>query len=367
MRRTLCPACGTKTLAAYTIDTHELEKCHRCHGIWFDEPELMDYIESHANNPDEAKTFELVNNETASGKSKQHCYDCNVAMVQHKILPAHSTVIDACHHCDTFWVSHENIRHVQYSHDLRHALTAINAGFTWRSWLFQILTKMPVEYNAKPHATPWVTLCLILFNILFFLPRFIEPGLGDWTIYNLSLVVPIHDSLWFLSTLLTAQFMHGDLMHIAGNLYFLWIMGDNIEDALGKRRFILAYLITGTVGMLLEVGFAVVQGQELLLLGASAAVSGLFGMYIVWFRHAKLSIMLIVYQLRLPAYWFLGIWVVTNLYGLFSGGYGVAYLAHLGGFAAGLLFALVYRKQVYQENPLLYLLNNKPKKIKPAS
>lgn len=361
MRRTRCPACATKTLLAYSIDNHELEKCDSCQGLWFDEPELMDYIESHAKSPDTAKPFHLVNDETHKGKSKQYCYDCNRAMVQHKVLPDHPTVIDACHHCNTFWVSHENIRHVQYSQDLREALTHINASFSWRSWFFQLLTKMPVEYNAKPHATPWITYSFILLNIILFLPRFISPGLGDWTLYNLSIVAPIHDITWFLSTLITAQFMHGDLMHIAGNLYFLWIIGDNIEDALGKKRFILAYLFTGTAGMLLEVAFAVAQERELLLLGASAAVSGLFGMYIVWFRHAKLSVMLIVYQLRLPAYWFLGIWVATNLYGLFSGGFGVAYLAHLGGFAAGLAFALFYRKQVYKDNPLLYLLNHSPK------
>ena len=342
------------------IDEHELEKCHRCHGLWFDEPELMATIESHAHSPDTANTFELVNDETHNGKSKQYCYDCDCYMVQHKILSGHSTVIDACHQCNTFWVSQDNIKHVQYSHDLREALAEINAGFSWRSWLFQILMKMPVEYNAKPRTTPWVTYSFTLLNILLFLPRFISPGFGDWTTYNLSIIAPIYDPIWFLGTLVSAQFMHGDLMHIVGNLYFLWIIGDNIEDALGKKRFILAYLLTGTVGMLLEVGFAILEGRELLLLGASAAVSGLFGMYIVWFRHAKLTVMLIVYQFRLPAYWFLGIWVVTNLYGLFSGGFGVAYLAHLGGFAAGLAFALLYRKQVYKDNPLLYLLNNKP-------
>jgi len=362
MQRTHCPACATKTLTAYSIDDHELEKCSQCHGLWFDEPELIAYIDAHRDKPDALNSFSLLNDATHQGKSQQHCHDCNQAMTQYAILPNDPTVIDACHRCDTFWVSRENIQRVQYSHDLRDALTRINAGFTWRSWFFQILMKMPVEYNAKPRTTPWVTYGLILLNILFFLPFFISPGLRDWTFYNLSIVTPVHDPAWFLGNLISAQFMHGSLMHIVGNCYFLWIIGDNIEDALGKKRFILAYLCTGIVGMLLEAGFAISESRESILLGASAAVSGLFGMYIVWFKHAKLSVMLIVYQLRLPAYWFLGIWVITNLFGFFSGSEGVAYLAHLGGFVAGLAFALVYRAKVYQDNPLLALLNNKPDK-----
>lgn len=362
MQRTHCPACATKTLVAFSIDEHELEKCSHCHGLWFDEPELMAYIEAHTDKPDALHSFQLVSDATNQGKSQQYCHDCQQPMTQHSILPHDDTVIDACHRCDTFWVSHENIKRVQYSHDLREALTQINAGFTWRSWFFQLMLRMPVEYNAKPHAVPLAMYSIFTLNILLFLVRFISPGAGDWATYNLSIITPIYDALWFTGTLISAQFMHGDLMHIVGNLYFLWIIGDNIEDALGKKRFVLAYLITGTAGMLLEVIFAVAAEREMVLLGASAAVSGLFGMYIVWFRHAKLSVMLIVYQFRLPAYWFLGIWVLTNLYGLFSGGFGVAYLAHLGGFAAGLGFALAYRKQVYKDKPLLYLLNHKPRR-----
>ena len=359
MKRTKCPACNTATLSAYAIDEHELEKCDSCHGLWFDEPELMDYIEANANDPD--KGFNILEQTQSKGKSSAFCHDCDKPMLIHELIPHHDTHIDACHSCDTFWVSREDIKHVQHSHDLRDALTQINAGFSWRSWFFQLMMRMPVEYNAKPHTTPWAVYIILALNVILFSVRYLSPSAGDWTIYNLSLVTPIYDALWFLCTLVTAQFMHGDLMHIVGNMYFLWIIGDNIEDVLGKKRFVLAYILTGIAGMLLEVSFAVAEAREMLLLGASAAVSGLFGMYIVWFKHAKLSVMLIVYQFRLPAYWFLGIWVATNLYGLFSGGFGVAYLAHLGGFAAGLVFALVYRKQVYKDNPLLYLLNNKPK------
>jgi len=358
MKRLFCPSCNTPTLKAFSIDDHELEKCETCHGLWFDEPELMNYIESHAD--ELTKGFNIIQEESNPLESARFCHDCNKPMVEHELIPKHKTYIDACHSCDTFWVNRESIKHVQHSHDLREALTKINAGFTWRSWFFQLMLRMPVEYNAKSRAIPLAMYSIFILNILFFLLRFISPGAGDWATHNLSIITPIYDTLWFIGTLISAQFMHGDLMHIFGNLYFLWVIGDNIEDALGKKRFVLAYLITGTAGMLLEVIFAVAAEREMMLLGASAAVSGLFGMYIVWFRHAKLSVMMIVFQFRLPAYWFLGIWALTNLYGLFSGGFGVAYLAHLGGFVAGLIFAVVYRGRVYKNNPLLYLLNNKP-------
>ena len=359
MKRIKCPACNTPTLSTYHIGSWQLEKCRSCGGLWFDEPELTEYIETHANDP--SKGFNLVDDATSLGKSTQHCHTCDIPMEQLLLIENHTVVIDTCNSCKSFWVEHQHIQHVKHSHDLRDALEEIHKGFSWYSWLFQIIMKMPVEYNAKPHATPWITYTLILLNLLLFLPRFIDPAWGDWTMYQLTVLIPIYDSAArFMASLITAQFVHGDLMHIIGNLYFLWIIGDNIEDALGKTKFILAYLITGTIGILAEAGFALIEQRELVLMGASAAVSGLFGMYIIWFRHAKLSVMLVFYQFRLRAYWFLGIWVITNLYGLFSGGFGVAYVAHLGGFIAGLVFALLYQQQVYRNNPLLYLLNNRP-------
>lgn len=363
MLRTRCPCCSTETLVAYSIDDHELEKCTTCEGIWFDEPELMAYIEAHAE--DSTKAFKLISEESHRGESARYCHDCQKPMVKHELLENHSTEIDACHSCNTFWIDIEEIKHVQHSHDLRAALADIHKGFTWRSWFFELLFRMPVEYNSQPKKTPWVTYILILINILLFSTRFISPSLEAWTFENLSTVTPIVDYSQFFASLVSAQFMHLDLMHLIGNLYFLWIIGDNIEDALGKRKYLLAYMICGTIGMLLEVAFALLQDRTMFLMGASAAVSGLFGMYVIWFRHAKLSVMVIVYQFRLPAIWFFSIWLLTNVIGFVWQSGNVAFLAHLGGFFAGLLFALAYKSTVYKKNPLLHLLNtpsfgNKP-------
>ncbi len=360
MRRRICPSCSTSTLDTYSIDNHELERCTRCHGIRFDEPELMAYIESHAHEPE--KGFNLVSDDTHKGESVRYCYCCEKPMVKHELLENHSTEIDACHTCNTFWVDEEEIKHVQYTHDLRLALSEIHKGFSWKSWCFQLLLRMPVEYNAKPKTTPWVTYALVALNFLFFSVRYISPEMNIWMFDNFSAMVPVVDMQQFALSIVTAQFMHFDWFHLLGNLYFLWILGDNIEDAIGKRRYLLAYLICGAIGLLLEMAFAHIQGRPIFLMGASASVSGLFGMYLVWFRHAKLSVMLVVYQLRLPVIFFFGFWILENIWGLLSGSMGVAFLAHLSGFFAGLLFALLYKSKVYDRNPLLYVLNTLPNK-----
>ncbi|MGH1486783.1 MAG: rhomboid family intramembrane serine protease [Cellvibrionaceae bacterium] len=364
MLRTICPSCNTKSLQAFSIEAHEVERCDICHGLWFDEPELMAYIEQHAD--DKLSSFELINDDNFKGKGSRQCHDCNKPMMRHQLLEGYKIDIDACHSCNTFWIDPEEINHVQHSRDLKASLAKINQGFTWRSWFFEFFLRMPVEYNIQPKKIPWVTYIFIAINILLFSVRLVSPTAGVWTINTLSVLYPIVDYSQLAISLLSAQFMHGDLMHLLGNIYFLWIIGDNVEDSLGKLRFALLYILCGIVGFLLELYLTFIFDREIILLGASAAVSGLFGMYLIWFRHAKLSIMLVFYQFRLPAFWFFGLWLITNISGLFASDLGIAYGAHLGGFAAGILVALIYKNKVYDNNTLLRLLNTKAPVINSA-
>lgn len=323
--------------------------------MWFEEQQLMDYIQEHAH--DDAAGFNLVSEDNSKGAGERVCHPCQRTMMKHQLIKHHDTEIDACYSCSRFWIDAHEIEYVQHSHTLKGALKEINQGFSWKSWFFEFIFRMPVEYNLKPKKTPWMTYSLILVNALIFLVQMLSPELTILVYQKLALVVPIENGAHFLMTLITAQFVHGGLLHIFGNMYFLWIIGDNVEDCIGKTKFLALYLLTGTVGMLLEVALSVAVDRPMLLMGASAAVSGLFGLYLVWFRHAKLSIMVIAYQFRLPAIWFFSLWLLINLLGFVSGQGGVAYLAHLGGFFAGLLFGFVLKSSVYASNPVIRLLN----------
>jgi membrane associated rhomboid family serine protease len=149
-------------------------------------------------------------------------------------------------------------------------------------------------------------------------------------------------------TLFTSMFMHGGFAHIAGNMLFLWIFGDNIEDRLGHVKYVIFYLLCGVIASLSHVfatGVFAGDEQSLLVpsLGASGAISGVLGAYILLHPKRRVTVILFRFLTQVPAYVAIGIWFAFQLIsglGMLGGGSqtgGVAYAAHIGGFLAGLI------------------------------
>jgi len=149
-------------------------------------------------------------------------------------------------------------------------------------------------------------------------------------------------------TLFTSMFMHGGIAHIAGNMLFLWIFGDNIEDSMGHLRYLVFYLLCGVLAslahVLLTAAFATDQSSLMIpSLGASGAISGVLGGYILLFPTRRVTVILFRFLTDVPAYVAIGIWFAFQLIsglGMLGGGSqggGVAYAAHVGGFVAGLV------------------------------
>jgi membrane associated rhomboid family serine protease len=143
-------------------------------------------------------------------------------------------------------------------------------------------------------------------------------------------------------TLLTAMFMHGGVAHIAGNLWFLWIFGDNIEDDLGHGRYVVFYLLCGLLASLAHVAVSVGGPQaQVPSLGASGAISGVLGGYLVLHPHRRVTVLLVRVIMNVPGYAAVGLWFLFQLVsglGMLGGDSaigGVAYAAHIGGFIAG--------------------------------
>ncbi len=155
-------------------------------------------------------------------------------------------------------------------------------------------------------------------------------------------------------TLLTSIFMHGGIAHLFGNMLFLWIFGDNVEDALGHLRYLLFYLTTGIVASLAHVFTTVAlygAGSEQALvpsLGASGAISGVLGGYMLLFPQRRVTVIMFRAVTQVPSYVAIGMWFVFQLIsglGIFGGGSqvgGVAYAAHIGGFICGLLLVRIF-------------------------
>ena len=158
-------------------------------------------------------------------------------------------------------------------------------------------------------------------------------------------------------TLLTAVFMHGSIAHIAGNMLFLWIFGDNIENTLGHLRYLLFYLVCGLLASLAYVYSTVFFGGDPLIpsLGASGAISGVLGAYLLLFPGRRVTVLLFRFITQVPAFVAVGLWFVFQLIaglgvlGDPSSGDGVAYAAHIGGFVAGLLLVKLFA--VGRQNP----------------
>ena len=147
----------------------------------------------------------------------------------------------------------------------------------------------------------------------------------------------------------SSMFLHAGFWHLAGNMLYLWIFGNNIEDVLGKFRFILFYLVCGTIAALGHI--ATDTSSVIPMVGASGAVSGVLGAYLVLFPFARVKtlvfIVIFVTIIRIPALVLLGLWIalqVLNGIAVSGGAPGVAWFAHIGGFLAGMILILPFRK-----------------------
>jgi membrane associated rhomboid family serine protease len=143
-------------------------------------------------------------------------------------------------------------------------------------------------------------------------------------------------------SVLTSMFLHGDLMHLGGNLLFLWIFGNNIEDHLGAARYLLFYVVAGVVATLAHV--ALNLDSTIPMVGASGAIAGVMGAYLVWFPNAPVRTLIAFFfitLIRVRAKWVLGFWFALQFFT--SPNSGVAWAAHVGGFVFGVVIGLIVR------------------------
>ncbi|WP_462253924.1 rhomboid family intramembrane serine protease [Ferruginibacter sp.] len=159
-------------------------------------------------------------------------------------------------------------------------------------------------------------------------------------------LLPTNIPVYF--TLITAMFMHGSWMHLLGNMLYLFIFGDNLEHRLGKSRFFIFYLLTGVIASLSHVfsTYFLQQSSITPSLGASGAISGVLGGYLLLFPKLKVKALFLYQVVVIPASLALGVWIAFQIVsGLVGGGGGVAYAAHIGGFIAGLLLIKFFDKK----------------------
>ncbi|MDD2903042.1 MAG: rhomboid family intramembrane serine protease [Syntrophales bacterium] len=202
--------------------------------------------------------------------------------------------------------------------------------------------------GAAGNSWPWVTLGLIALNVAVYLYQLHLGPQGESTLFlqggavaaKLSQVklLSSRQSLWILATMFSSLFLHGGWVHLLGNMWFLWLFGEALEADLGHLRFLGFYLFSGFFSCLFHVLAA--STLDAPLIGASGAIAGVLGGYLVRLPKAPIRT-LVFWRLKaeikeIPAFFWLGLWLALQFYGLRQGGT-VAWVAHLGGFAIGVL------------------------------
>lgn len=203
---------------------------------------------------------------------------------------------------------------------------------------------------------PYVTYGLMALTILIFaVQSVLPPAAFDQTTINFGMIpIVVRDVYpqpvaWLpdWSTLVTYAFLHADWLHLLSNMLFLWIFGDNIEDAMGHVRFLIFYLACAICAALAHLAFNFDANGP--LIGASGAVAGVMGAYILLYPHARVFVLariVIPIPLPVPAFWMLGFWIATQIfYVLIGSDEPVAWWAHLGGFVAGVVLALGFKRR----------------------
>ncbi|MBC7805388.1 MAG: rhomboid family intramembrane serine protease [Akkermansiaceae bacterium] len=227
---------------------------------------------------------------------------------------------------------------------------------------------IPLRDENPVRITPWLTYLLIVVNVIVFLmeefggigatERGLVGPMAGWTMIPAEITtgqdIPTNGvSLRpFYLTLFTSMFMHGGWLHLGGNMLYLWIFGNNIEDTLGRGRYLFFYLLSGLAASAAQI--AIGPDSVIPNLGASGAIAGVLGAYLILFPTARVDslIFLAIFftKIRVPAFILLGFWIVSQFFSQFLGSLtmrdggsgGVAYMAHIGGFIAGMVLIKLF-------------------------
>jgi membrane associated rhomboid family serine protease len=211
---------------------------------------------------------------------------------------------------------------------------------------------LPIRDYNPPRRRALLTwgLILINFGVYFYLaqnPVMDENAIARYAVTPADITAGRH-----LGTLITSMFLHANLLHVAGNMLFLWIFGNNVEDKLGELKFLVVYFASGIGGSLLQI--FITPDSTVPMLGASGAISGLLAAYVLYFPRARILTFVIPFFIfTLPAYVFIGYWIALQGLNAFLNigaiGGGVAFFAHVGGFGTGLILALLLRPREHAD------------------
>ena len=349
--RCYCPKCR-KPMHPLSLEGVEVDLCPDCLGMWFDSGEL-------------SRAAGLVFNTDAQGaalarasRTVFRCPLCAMPLYSRELDPGSAILVEQCVKCSGLFLDRDEFTRAREHYkgvgarrrmprpgrepvpDLPSSIDPDSGTLAF----FQLLTGLPLELDVPQTLFPPVVTALIVTNVVVLIAAFLG-GFEEW-IYALGLVPDDVLEGRNLYTFLTSMFMHGGVLHILGNMYFLYIAGDNVEERFGQVPFLGFYLLCGLVA-----GLGHVLGEAasyVPVVGASGAISGVLGAYMVLFPHTRFRLRWFYFlwhhvAIDMPAWAYFGFWILLQVVYAEMGVPGVAWWAHIGGFACGVTVALVSR------------------------
>ncbi len=217
---------------------------------------------------------------------------------------------------------------------------------------------IPLRDSTPKNTFPYIVVAIIAVNLLVFLFELTLGYRSMQAFLDIFGLTPLYFTRSMTSPeaylpFMSSLFLHGSWLHVIGNMWTLWLFGDNLEDRMGPGRFLIFYLLCGFLAGLSHVVFN--PTSNIPVVGASGAIAGVMGAYLLMFRDARIITFVPPFFIfPLPAWIFMGVWVFTQVFGVLTGNFGsVALWAHIGGFVVGMILYRYFLKDEYQTTPSL--------------
>ena len=226
---------------------------------------------------------------------------------------------------------------------------------------------IPLKDDNETQNKCYARLIILIICTLIFFSQILSPNTNYWIYYFGFKPLSLYQNVTYPSfpgflTLITSLFLHGGWMHFLGNMLYLWIFADNVEDKLGIRKFIFFYLISGIFASLTQAFFNI--SSEVPMIGASGSIAGVLGAYLYYFPKAKVLVLIpffIIFTIKVQAYVLLIFWFLYQFLNLSNVDSSVAWLAHIGGFVFGYFFAIVNKNKKERKKGKTIFLNKDKK------
>lgn len=350
----ICPRCSSVVLEQCEHNGREVDVCSGCGGMWVQRDAASSSHETSAERGDVALLKDIPTTFGTETEMSCPCCDESPKLTEVHVDDVRELTVDICSACNGFWFDHKEWDHLEACRSWKQLQQKSQKTSAYVTWVFQLLTGMPAEFNIRPRRLPVVTITIMLLCSALFLLMVNVPGVASWA-ESLG-AKSGRGSLQTMFNLFSNLFVHAGWLHLLGNMYFLYVLGDNVEDVMGRRRYVLFFLGCGALAVIPHL----LMGSGIMMVGASGAIAAVMGAYFVLFPHAEMTVMWNLFHVRVNARMWLGGWMAFQLFCLWgdptSVTTGIGWSAHVIGFIAGFAVTHLWRKQLVDSHPFLHLV-----------